>query len=205
MPEMPGATPEVPAPSALDGKGREKITTGRRHILTVSVEEFFHGGALSSVVLRKHWDRFESRLEKNVDDALKTLERFDQKATFFVLGWIAERSPDIVRRIAQHGHEVASRGFWPRGVAGMVHEEFEEDLDRTREVLELPGVNRVIGFRSPRWLKKDELWILEVLARKGYQYDSMNLWATGGTWTITAMHIPTKEILDLLRANLRTR
>ncbi|HLQ37646.1 MAG TPA: glycosyltransferase [Planctomycetota bacterium] len=146
--------------------------TERRHILTVSVEEYFHGGALANVVLRKHWNRFESRIDRSVDEALAVLDRFGAKATFFVLGLLAERDPALVRRIADAGHEVASRGFWPRGVDGMMAEEFAEDLDRTKAALEAAGSNVVVGYRSPRWIRREDIWVLDVLARKGYRYDA---------------------------------
>lgn len=145
---------------------------GPGHILTVSVEEYFHGGALSQVVLRKHWDRFESRIDRSVDDALALLDQHRTKATFFVLGLLADRNPAMVRRIAEAGHEVASRGFWPRGVGGMMAEEFAEDLDRTADAIGAATGKRVLGYRSPRWITPDELWILEVLARRGYAYDA---------------------------------
>jgi polysaccharide deacetylase family protein (PEP-CTERM system associated) len=144
----------------------------RRHILTVSVEEYFHGGALSQVVLRKHWDRFESRIDRSVDEVLAVLDRHGAKATFFVLGLLADRDPEMVMRIRAAGHEVASRGFWPRGVTGMMREEFAEDLDRTKAAIEAAGGNVVLGYRSPRWLTRDDLWILEVLAQRGYRYDA---------------------------------
>jgi polysaccharide deacetylase family protein (PEP-CTERM system associated) len=145
----------------------------RRHILTVSVEDYFHGGAFEGRVLRKHWDRFESRIEHNVQRTLKLLGRFDARATFFVLGWIAERQPDLVRRILEHGHEIASSGYWPRGLRGMVPEELREDLRRSRAILEAAGAAPIRGYRSPRsWLTEEDLWVLDVLAEEGYAYDS---------------------------------
>ena len=92
----------------------------RSHLLTISLEEYFHGGALARVVLSKHWDRFESRIDKGVDEALALLERHDARATFFVLGVLADRNPGVVSRIVGAGHEVASRGFWPRGASQRV-------------------------------------------------------------------------------------
>lgn len=152
--------------------GAVEANTRRPHILTVSVEEYFHGGALSQVVLRKHWDRFESRIDRSVDDALAVLDKHGTKATFFVLGLLADRNPQMLRRIADAGHEVASRGFWPRGVGGMMADEFVEDLDRTAQAIEAAIGRRVLGYRSPRWITRKELWILDVLAERGYVYDA---------------------------------
>jgi polysaccharide deacetylase family protein (PEP-CTERM system associated) len=103
---------------------------------------------------------------------LKILEAHSISATFFVMGWSAERNPDVVKRIVAAGHEVASRGYWPRGVDGMVPEEFREDLQRTQEALLAAGAPRVLGYRSPRWIRRKDLWILDVLAEEGYRYDA---------------------------------
>ncbi len=146
--------------------------SGRSHVLTISLEEYFHGGALARVVMSKHWDRFESRIDKSVDEALSLLARHDAHATFFVLGVLADRNPDIVQRIVDAGHEVASRGYWPRGPRDTNADEFAEDLDRTAAAIEAAGGGRVRGYRSPRWIGREDLWILEVLAKKGYVYDA---------------------------------
>ena len=145
---------------AMPKNGR--VEPSRTHILTVSLEEYFQGGALADVVLRKHWDRFEPRLDRSVDRVLKTLDEHRAQATFFVLGMLADRNPALVRRIVGAGHEVASRGYWPRGIAGMQVEEFEQDLDRTAAAILAAG-GQVRGFRSPRWLRHEDLWILESL------------------------------------------
>jgi polysaccharide deacetylase family protein (PEP-CTERM system associated) len=143
-----------------------------RHILTINAEEYFHGGALAGAVARKHWDRLESRLDRSIGEVLGLLERHSITATFFVMGWSAERNPDVVRRIIDGGHEVASRGYWPRGVSGMMPQEFREDLRRTQEVLNAAGAPQALGFRSPRWIRRKDLWILDVLAEEGYRYDA---------------------------------
>ena len=142
------------------------------HVLTVSVEEYFHHGAFTRALQKKHWDRFESRLEKNVDDTLELLAANGAQATFFVHGSTAERQPEIVRKIRAGGHEVASRGFWPNALDGMGRSEFRDDLARTREALERAGSGRIRGYRAPRWLRDGEEWILDVLADEGYAYDA---------------------------------
>jgi polysaccharide deacetylase family protein (PEP-CTERM system associated) len=146
--------------------------TTRNHVLTVSVEEYFHHGAFTRALQQKHWDRFESRLAKNVDDTLALLDANGAQATFFVHGSTAERQPEIVRAIRARGHEVASRGFWPNARDGMTRTEFQEDLARTREALERAGSGRIRGYRAPRWLRDGEEWILDVLADEGYAYDA---------------------------------
>lgn len=148
----------------------------RTHILTVSVEDYFHGASLDGVVARKHWTRIESRLEKSLREVLDLLAGHQVTATFFVLGWIAERQPEIVRMIRDRGHEIASRGYWPRGgVKGMLPhpEELREELQRAKEALEAAGSNRIVGYRHPRWIMDPkELWVLDVLVEEGYLYDS---------------------------------
>jgi polysaccharide deacetylase family protein (PEP-CTERM system associated) len=144
----------------------------RRHILTVNAEEYFHAGALAGAVPTKHWDRLEPRLSRNLDVLLAWLAERGTTATFFVLGWSAERDPTIVQRIVDAGHEVASRGYWPRGPREMVPDELREDLQRTREALTAAGAPEVFGYRSPRWLHANDLWIHDVLIEEGYRYDA---------------------------------
>lgn len=144
----------------------------RRHILTVSVEEYFHHGAFSRAVQEKHWGRIEPRLERNLDEVLRLFAEHGVTATFFVHGSSVERHPGIVGRLMDGGHEIASRGYWPRGVGQMSPRELRDDLLRTRRALEAAGSHRVIGFRSPRWLREKDLWVLKVLAEEGYRYDS---------------------------------
>lgn len=148
----------------------------RTHILTVSVEDYFHGASLDGVVARKHWTRIESRLEKSLREVLDLLAGHQVTATFFVLGWIAERQPEIVRMIRDRGHEIASRGYWPRGgVKGMLPhpQELREELQRAKEALESAGSNRIVGYRHPRWIMDPkELWVIDVLVEEGYLYDS---------------------------------
>jgi len=148
----------------------------RTHILTVSVEDYFHGASLDGVVARKHWTRIESRLEKSLREVLDLLAEHRVTATFFVLGWIAERQPEIVRMIRDRGHEIASRGYWPRGgVKGTLPhpQELREELQRAKEALEAAGSNRIVGYRHPRWImRREELWVIDVLVEEGYLYDS---------------------------------
>ena len=144
----------------------------KTHILTVNLEEYFQAGALSQTVQRKHWERLETRLQTTVPLILERLEKASAQATFFVLGWTAEQHPDLVRMILDKGHEVASRGFWHHGYRDAPPEAFREELGRTREALEKAGVPIVHGFRSPRWITREELWMLDVLGEEGYAYDA---------------------------------
>jgi polysaccharide deacetylase family protein (PEP-CTERM system associated) len=143
-------------------------------ILTVNVEDYFHVWALrgSDAVLRKHWDRLEPRLEQSLDAVLDLFSKHDAKATFFVFGCIADRQPHLIEKIVSRGHEIASRGYWPRSLSGLGRAEFVDDLARAKEALESAGSNRIVGYRSPAWLTKEHLWMLDVLIEQGYLYDS---------------------------------
>ncbi len=148
-------------------------TAPKTHVLTVNVEDYFHVGAFEGTVLRKHWTRFPSRLEKNVQQVLELLDRHRAKATFFVLGWIADRQPSVITDIVSAGHEVASRGFWPGGsMRSRLRDEFREDIRRAKQALEAAGAAPVIGYRSPEWIHAQDTWILDILAEEGYRYDS---------------------------------
>lgn len=145
----------------------------KQHLLTVLLEDYFQTGAFDATVQRKQWYRFEQRFEQNTYKALDLLDSFNIKATFFVLGWIADRYPEIVRAVQSRGHEIASRGYYQRNIIQMPPAEFREDLVRSREALERASGTKILGYRSSqRWFAPDDLWALQFLAEEGYAYDS---------------------------------
>ena len=150
-----------------------KSPKNQKHLLTVLVEDYFHVGAFENLIQQRNWSHFEPRYEKNTLKTLDLLDQFDTKATFFVLGWIAEQNPKLIREIVARGHEVASRGFYHRSLKNLTNEEFREDLRKTNRVLEDAGGQKVIGYRSAEKLnfEKDE-WIFDVLAEEGFVYDA---------------------------------
>lgn len=144
-----------------------------RHILTVGVEDFFHADAFGRLIQPRIWNRFERRLERSTRAALDLCDETGAKATFFVLGWIAEVAPELVREIADRGHEVASRGYDHRSTSGLAPGEFRDDLQRARAAIENASGRPVLGHRAARlWYRKKDLWALDVLAAEGYSYDS---------------------------------
>lgn len=154
----------------------------RQHVMTVALEDYFQVGAFNRVIQRGQWYRFETRLEKNADRALALFDRHNVKATFFVLGWIADRFPELVKKVADCGHEVASKGYYHRGISHMTPAEFKDDLLRSREALEHACRRRVSGYRvADGWLRPEDLWTLDVLAEVGYEYDS-SVAPIGRTW-----------------------
>lgn len=144
-----------------------------RNFLTVDIEEWFHVCGVGGVLAPDRWPTLPSRVEFTTDLTLDLLTRHGVTATFFVLGWIADRHPRLVERILQAGHEVASHGWAHRRVFELDEESFAEELTRTNATLEEAGAPRPIGFRAPEWSINDRApWALAVLARAGFRYDS---------------------------------
>ncbi len=151
----------------------DRTTKNNRHLLTILVEDYFHVGAFENLIQQRNWQNFEPRYEQNTLKTLDLLERHGAKATFFVLGWIAERNPSLIREIVARGHEVASRGFYHRSLKNLTDEEFREDLRRTNAAIESACGQKVIGYRAAEKLVfgKDD-WVLNVLAEEGFAYDA---------------------------------
>ena len=127
------------------------------HVFSVDVEEWFQVNALEPWVARDRWGEYESRVEASTDRVLELLARHGAHGTFFTLGWVAERHPALVRRIAAAGHEVASHGWWHRRVTTLAPAAFLEDLRASKAVLEDASGQRVLGFRAPSF---QELYLL---------------------------------------------
>jgi polysaccharide deacetylase family protein (PEP-CTERM system associated) len=143
------------------------------HILTVALEDYFHVGAFNRLIQRGQWYRFERRLEQSTERTLDLLDEYGVHATFFVLGWVADQVPELVRQVANRGHEIASKGYYHRNVQQLTPGEFLDDLARSREAIEHAGGQRVVGYRvADRWFRPSDLWALDVLAEQGYEYDS---------------------------------
>lgn len=147
--------------------------TRTRHVLTINVEDYFQVAAFSDLISDNDWYRFESRIVENTNRTLQLLRQHNATATFFVLGWIAERWPELIRQIVEAGHEVASRGFYHRNLDEVDPEQFQDELARTRELLESASGQRVVGFRvADGWLKSRHQWLLDSLQTQDYAYDS---------------------------------
>ncbi len=145
----------------------------RRHILTVVLEDYYHLSPFKGLIDRTRWTRFERRLEIGARRTLTLLDEFDVRATFFVLGWVAEMVPELVRDITDRGHEVASKGYDHRSIREMSPALFWEDIHRSREVLEHATGRQVLGYRiADRWFGPGDLWALDMLRQAGYRYDS---------------------------------
>lgn len=144
-----------------------------RHVLTVTLEDYYHVKAFNRLIHSGQWYRFENRLERNTDRTLDLLDETGAKATFFVFGNLAESMPELVRKIVERGHEVGSRGMYPRDIAQLTAEELSVDLVRSKEAVERASGQVVRGFRAGEvWNDPNDLWILDLIAEAGYQYDS---------------------------------
>lgn len=142
-------------------------------LLTVVLADYFQVAATRRTVGSARWYRFETRLERSALRVLDLLDEFGAKATFFVLGWVGEQLPEVVRTVVDRGHEIASMGYFHRGVREVTQGEFELDARRSREVLERACGHRVLGYRVAHgWLHEDDTWVLDVLADNGFAYDS---------------------------------
>jgi polysaccharide deacetylase family protein (PEP-CTERM system associated) len=141
--------------------------------MTIDVEDYFHVSAFASSVSPATWPSLESRVVRNTERLLELLDECDVTATFFVLGWVAERYPGLVRRIASGGHEIASHGYLHQLVYDQTPALFREDLRRARAAIEAAASVPVAGYRAPSFsVTKASLWALDVLIEEGFVYDS---------------------------------
>ena len=141
--------------------------------MTVDVEDYFQVSAFDAVVPRSTWESRESRVSDNTKRLLDLFAESNVKATFFVLGWVAERFPQLIRRIVSEGHELASHGNEHRLVYSQTRQEFREDVRNARFALEQAGGCPVLGYRAPSFsIVNDSLWALDVLIDEAYVYDA---------------------------------
>ncbi len=141
--------------------------------MTVDVEDYYQVSAFERVVARDRWHEYESRVAANTDRLLGIFADASVRATFFVLGWVAERDSSIVQRIAAAGHEIASHGYGHRLVYDQTPQEFREDVRRGKALLEQSCGRPVLGYRAPSFSITDRsLWALDVLIEEGFVYDA---------------------------------
>lgn len=141
--------------------------------LTIDVEDYFQVSAFAPHIDRADWDSRECRVEHNIDRILKLLDNEQTKATFFTLGWVAERYPQMVRRIVAEGHELASHGYGHQRASDLTEAEFFQDVSHAKALLEDIGGRKVQGYRAPSFsIGTGNLWALDTLLRAGYRYSS---------------------------------
>lgn len=141
--------------------------------LTIDVEDYFQVSAFAAHIDRAQWDSRECRVERNVHRMLDMLDRKKTKATFFTLGWVAERYPGLVRRIVADGHELASHGYGHQRASDLSETAFFEDVRSAKSILEDLAGAPVLGYRAPSFsIGAGNLWALDTLERAGYRYSS---------------------------------
>jgi polysaccharide deacetylase family protein (PEP-CTERM system associated) len=141
--------------------------------MSVDVEDYFQASVFDNFISRDQWEQMESRVVANTRRLLAIFDEFGIRATFFVLGWVAERHPQLVREIAAAGHELASHGYGHRLIYEQTPREFREDVRRAKRVIEDTGGVAVHGYRAPTFsVTKRSLWALDVLLEEGHHYDA---------------------------------
>ena len=140
---------------------------------TVDVEDYFHVSAFENNISRKNWADMECRVEKNTHRILDLLDEHGHKGTFFVLGWVADRYPGLVREIGDRGHEVACHGYSHKLIYNQTPDEFREETIKAKQLLEDQVQVKVHGYRAASYsITQDSLWALDILADAGFTYDS---------------------------------
>jgi polysaccharide deacetylase family protein (PEP-CTERM system associated) len=144
-----------------------------KNAMSIDVEDYFQVSAFAPHIRREDWDTLPCRVERNVDAILGLLDEADAKATFFTLGWIAERYPQLVRRIVDNGHELASHGYGHQRASDLTPAEFRDDIVRAKRILEDLGGVAVRGYRAPSFsINQANWWAVEELGNAGYVYSS---------------------------------
>jgi polysaccharide deacetylase family protein (PEP-CTERM system associated) len=140
---------------------------------SIDVEDYFQVAAFDKVIDKKTWDQLPLRVEANVDKFLDLLAKRQVKATFFTLGWVAERRPAMVRRIVEQGHELASHGYAHDKVNTLSQDEFREDILKAKKILEDIAGTPMNGYRAPSFsIGASNLWAHDILAETGHRYSS---------------------------------
>ena len=144
-----------------------------KNVLTIDVEDYFHVAALAKSINRKNWDSMESRVTSNVHRLLDLFDEHNVKATHFVLGWVAERFPDLIKEIDRRGHEVASHGYSHQLVYNQTPQVFENETRDSKNLIEDITGKPVNGYRAASYsITRKSLWALDILADLGFVYDS---------------------------------
>jgi len=144
-----------------------------KNFLTIDVEDYFQVAAFADIVSPGQWDAMEQRVQDPMKRVLHTLENHGVRATFFVVGWTAEKHPEIVRAIVAQGHEIGCHSYWHRKVYEMTPEEFRQDTLRAKRVLEDLTGTEVTAYRAPSYsITKKSLWAIDILKQEGFKADS---------------------------------
>jgi polysaccharide deacetylase family protein (PEP-CTERM system associated) len=151
------------------------VSTNMKNAMSIDLEDWFCVHNLSHIIKNKDWDGCELRVYESTKRVMNLLDKHKTRATFFVLGWIAERLPELIREIEERGHDIGVHGYNHLLLTEITPREFEEDLAKALETLENCGVRqKMIGFRAPSFtiVEKTRSWALKILEKYNFQYDS---------------------------------
>jgi len=144
-----------------------------KQALTVDVEDYFHVSAFEKAIDKADWNNLELRVEANTYRLLELFEQKQAKCTFFTLGWVAERCPNLIKAIVDQGHELASHGFAHQRATEMTPEQFLADVSKSKQVLEDVSGQAIIGYRAPSFsINDNNIWVYESLVELGFEYSS---------------------------------
>ena len=144
-----------------------------KHSISFDIEEHFQVAAFDCSARRRHWDVLQSRVEKSTETILTLLDSVNVKATMFILGWVAERHGDMVKQIANAGHEIACHGYSHELISVQSPPKFRDDVRRAKGILEDLTGQPVLGYRAPTFsITKETIWALPILVEEGFLYDS---------------------------------
>ncbi len=157
----------------IDARPETLPDTPILNALTVDVEDYYHVTAFDALIPRAEWDRYESRVVTSTERILRILDAASVRGTFFILGWVAERHPNLVRMIRRAGHEIGCHSYWHRLIYTQTPDEFRDDLCRARDVLQDILSERVSAYRAPTFsITRESLWALDILIEEGFTVDS---------------------------------
>ena len=141
--------------------------------LTIDVEDYFQVAAFEKKIQPDDWPQYESRVDNNTRNILDILDTQQTKATFFIVGWIAEKHPELVREISTRGHEIGCNSYKHQRIQTLSKDAFKEDTRRSKQILEEISGQEVTGYRAPTYsITRDTLWALDILVELGFKYDS---------------------------------
>lgn len=144
-----------------------------KQAMTVDVEDYFHVSAFEKDINRSDWSNLELRVERNTNRLLELFEQHQVKSTFFTLGWVAERCPDLIRAIVNQGHELASHGYSHQRATLMTQEQFRQDVSKSKQILEDTAGQAIIGYRAPSFsINENNTWVYDILIELGFDYSS---------------------------------
>jgi polysaccharide deacetylase family protein (PEP-CTERM system associated) len=141
--------------------------------LTIDVEDYFQVAAFEKIILPTNWEGYASRVERNINKILDLFSTHGVKGTFFIVGWTAERYPEMVKEIAARGHEIGCHSYWHQKIYNLTPSEFRQDTKKAKEILEEITGRSIKGYRAPTYsITQESLWALDIIEELGFRWDS---------------------------------